>query len=128
MPSSSLKQILAAVLRPKKDAKIRPMWNHYHHWVGRSAIVIATINVYIGLHLNKASSGIIAAYTIVWIVILVISLPLEVYWRVRGPWSKSYVTSSAIPASASTANLRSGASSPDPHGATFFVQGRGRGL
>jgi hypothetical protein len=57
MSSSLLKQILAAVLRPTKDAKVRPMWNQYHHWVGRSAIVIATINVYIGLHLYKASSG-----------------------------------------------------------------------
>jgi hypothetical protein len=33
----------------------RYLWNHLHHWTGRLAIVLAIVNVYLGLHLSNVS-------------------------------------------------------------------------
>ncbi|GAQ86586.1 hypothetical protein KFL_002980090 [Klebsormidium nitens] len=92
-------QILAVVLRPKKDAKVRSAWNLYHHWLGRSAIVIAIVNIYIGLNLYNASSEITTAYTVIWVAVALVYLALEAYWRIRGPWSKGYASKQALPTS-----------------------------
>ncbi|KAK9815315.1 hypothetical protein WJX72_001554 [[Myrmecia] bisecta] len=42
-------QVLAIILRPHKEARIRRYWNWYHWWVGRSAVALAITNVYLGL-------------------------------------------------------------------------------
>jgi hypothetical protein len=67
------------------------MWNRYHHWVGRSAVLLALTNIYVGLYLFDAESRAVAAYTVVWVLVLVVFMGLEVYWRVRGPWSRVYI-------------------------------------
>lgn len=33
----------------------RFMWNLFHHWSGRLALVLAIVNVYLGLHLSNVS-------------------------------------------------------------------------
>jgi hypothetical protein len=113
-----LNQVLAVVLRPKKDAKVRPLWNQYHHWVGRSAIVLAIVNIYIGLHLYNAGTGWETAYTVVWVAVLALYAALEIYWRLRGPWSKSYSDRSTIPVVSSAANLGSSGANPGSVGQT----------
>lgn len=111
-------QVLAVVLRPKKDAKVRPLWNQYHHWVGRSAIVLAIVNVYIGLHLYNAGTAWETAYTIVWVAVLALYAALEIYWRLRGPWSKSYSDKSTIAVVSSAVNLGSSGANPVSVGQT----------
>ncbi|XP_031504882.1 cytochrome b561 and DOMON domain-containing protein At3g61750 [Nymphaea colorata] len=49
----SVLQVTAIFLRPHKDAKIRKYWNWYHHWVGRTALLLAAANIFIGIHVGK---------------------------------------------------------------------------
>ncbi|KAG0581135.1 hypothetical protein KC19_4G227300 [Ceratodon purpureus] len=46
-------QVLAVVARPHKEAKVRKYWNWYHWWVGRLALFLAVINIFVGISLNK---------------------------------------------------------------------------
>lgn len=55
-------QVLAVVLRPKKDAKVRKYWNWYHHWVGRLALFLAVVNIFVGLHMSDAEHGFKVGY------------------------------------------------------------------
>ncbi|KAL2336203.1 hypothetical protein Fmac_010649 [Flemingia macrophylla] len=52
----SILQILAIFLRPKKDSKIRKIWNWYHSWFGRLALVFAAINIVLGMQAAGAGS------------------------------------------------------------------------
>ncbi|GAQ83787.1 hypothetical protein KFL_001620050 [Klebsormidium nitens] len=96
LPIMVIMQVLAAVFRPKKDAENRPKWNLYHHWVGRSAVVLAIVNIYVGLYIYEAESSAVAAFTFVWILVLIVFVGLEWYWRVRGPWSVGYSSPTEI--------------------------------
>jgi len=55
-------QVLAVVVRPKKDAKVRKYWNWYHHWVGRLALFLAVFNIFLGLHMSHAEHDFRVAY------------------------------------------------------------------
>eukprot|EP00249_Psilotum_nudum_P007168 c20361_g2_i1 orf=208-1425(+) len=42
-------QVMALLLRPKKEHKIRKYWNIYHHSIGYSLIVLGILNIMYGL-------------------------------------------------------------------------------
>jgi hypothetical protein len=51
-------QVLAAhLLRPKPDAPRRAAWNNLHWWLGRGVMVVAIVNVFIGIVLNNRKFG-----------------------------------------------------------------------
>eukprot|EP00245_Coleochaete_scutata_P017231 TRINITY_DN834_c0_g1_i1.p1 TRINITY_DN834_c0_g1~~TRINITY_DN834_c0_g1_i1.p1 ORF type:complete len:951 (-),score=143.11 TRINITY_DN834_c0_g1_i1:668-3520(-) len=73
----SVLQIAGAIVKPKKDAKIRWAWNIYHHWIGRIAIVLAVANIYVGLGLLKPGSGWVIAYSVILGVLVAAAVVLE---------------------------------------------------
>ncbi|KAJ7515440.1 hypothetical protein O6H91_22G013300 [Diphasiastrum complanatum] len=74
-------QMLALVLRPNKEAKLRRYWNWYHHFMGSLAIFLAIVNIYYGLHIANAGDHWRVGYGIVLAIILIVVLILEaVYW------------------------------------------------
>ncbi|CAK9223201.1 unnamed protein product, partial [Sphagnum troendelagicum] len=76
-------QVLAVVLRPKKDQKIRPYWNVYHHIIGYATIIVIIINIFEGLHVLQPNHKWRRAYIIVLIILGAISIVLElVTWIV----------------------------------------------
>lgn len=74
-------QVLAVVLRPKKDAKNRKYWNWYHWWVGRLALFLAVINIFVGLHLGQEEKRLKVSYIVLLAFELVAFAILEtIYW------------------------------------------------
>lgn len=71
-------QVLAIVLRPKKDSKIRPWWNLYHHSVGYATIILIIRNIFEGIDLLQPARGWKTAYIVVIVVLAVVALVLEV--------------------------------------------------
>lgn len=76
-------QIMALVLRPKVDAKVRRYWNWYHGGVGRLAIFLAVVNVFLGISMAEHTEN---SFKVAYIAILSIEflafIILEVlYWR-----------------------------------------------
>jgi hypothetical protein len=71
-------QVLAVVLRPKKDSKVRPFWNIYHHTIGYACIILIIVNIFEGFHLLQPAGKWRRAYVAVLIVLGVIALVLEV--------------------------------------------------
>lgn len=76
-------QILAIVLRPKKDAKVRRYWNWYHQWVGRFALVLAAVNLFVGIHLAK-ENGWNVGYGIILGLEIASIVALETIFCIRG--------------------------------------------
>lgn len=78
-------QVLALGLRPKKDAKVRKYWNWYHHWVGRLALFLAVINIFVGLHMGRAERdfkvGYIAILSIELAAFVILELLLWLRWN-----------------------------------------------
>jgi hypothetical protein len=70
--------VLAVVLRPKKDSKVRPFWNIYHHTIGSACIILIIVNIFEGFHLLQPAGKWRRAYVAVLIVLGVIALVLEV--------------------------------------------------
>uniref|UniRef100_A0ACD6AM21 Uncharacterized protein n=1 Tax=Avena sativa TaxID=4498 RepID=A0ACD6AM21_AVESA len=58
-------QIFALFLRPKKDHKLRPYWNAYHHSVGYTIIILGIVNIFKGMSIlgveQKWKTGYIVA-------------------------------------------------------------------
>ncbi|MCO5569910.1 hypothetical protein L7F22_023624 [Adiantum nelumboides] len=44
-------QVMALLVRPKKENKIRKYWNFYHHSIGYTLISLGIVNVFIGLNI-----------------------------------------------------------------------------
>jgi hypothetical protein len=44
--------LLAALLRPGEESKLRRLWNLGHWWLGRAALVVALGNLFLGLRLG----------------------------------------------------------------------------
>lgn len=44
-----LPQILGGLIRPNPEARGRTIWNHFHHNTGRLALLLAWVNVYLGV-------------------------------------------------------------------------------
>ncbi|KAI3771219.1 hypothetical protein L6452_02378 [Arctium lappa] len=70
-------QILAILIRPSTDSKVRKYWNWYHHNVGRLLIVLAVFNVFYGIHLADAESDWNVPYGVFIGIIVTIALSLE---------------------------------------------------
>lgn len=71
-------QVLAIVLRPKKDHKVRPYWNVYHHVVGYTTIIIIIVNIFDGINILQPENKWRNAYAAVLISLGAISLLLEI--------------------------------------------------
>jgi len=83
-------QPINGVFRPHAPAqgetvsKKRLLWNLLHHWNGRTALLFALINTYIGFSIVDLGRGVIAVYSVVVILFAIIFLVLQ--WRsLRGP-------------------------------------------
>jgi hypothetical protein len=50
-------QIKAFLIRPVKTSKIRRYWNWYHHNIGRAAVILGIVNIFIGLDIANESTG-----------------------------------------------------------------------
>nr|KYP54618.1 Ferric-chelate reductase 1 [Cajanus cajan] len=74
----SILQILALFLRPKKDSKIRKIWNWYHSWFGRLALIFAAINILLGMQAAGAGSDWKIGYGFLVGVMVVAAIVLEV--------------------------------------------------
>ncbi|TKY64035.1 integral to membrane [Spatholobus suberectus] len=75
-------QVLAIILRPGKESKIRKYWNWYHHNVGRILIIFAVFNTFYGLHLGGEGSKWFLAYGVTIAVLVIIVVILEIRMRI----------------------------------------------
>lgn len=82
-------QVLAFFLRPDKDSKNRRYWNWYHHWVGRSALLLAVVNISVGIKVGGASNSWKVGYGSNLAILLIITFILEVLLHTR--WSKNAI-------------------------------------
>ncbi len=81
-------QVLAIILRPKKDHKVRKIWNVYHHAVGYSTIILIIINIFEGIEILSPGNGWQTAYISVIVVLGSSSIGLEILtW---GLWLKHH--------------------------------------
>ncbi|CAN4098636.1 unnamed protein product [Withania somnifera] len=75
-------QVVAILVRPDKESKIRKYWNWYHYTTGRILIFLATINVFYGIHLGNAGSSWKAGFSIVLVILFITALMLEIkMWK-----------------------------------------------
>ncbi|KAJ3678184.1 hypothetical protein LUZ60_001987 [Juncus effusus] len=49
-------QVKAFFIRPNKSSKIRRYWNWYHHNIGRIALILGIVNIFLGLNLANEST------------------------------------------------------------------------
>ncbi|KAK4268097.1 hypothetical protein QN277_024800 [Acacia crassicarpa] len=72
-------QVLAILLRPGKESKIRKYWNYYHHNLGRMLMIFALANSFYGLHLGGEASKWFAGYgaSIAFLVLVAIILEIK---------------------------------------------------
>ncbi|KAL8516503.1 hypothetical protein ACS0TY_014954 [Phlomoides rotata] len=76
-------QILALLIRPDKAAKVRKYWNWYHFGVGRILILLASINVFYGIHLGGAGSSWNVGFAAFLVIIFIITLIMELRMCLR---------------------------------------------
>ncbi|RDY14371.1 Cytochrome b561 and DOMON domain-containing protein, partial [Mucuna pruriens] len=74
----SILQIFAFFLRPNKDSKIRKIWNWYHSWFGRLALIFAAINIVLGMQAAGAGSDWKIGYGFLVGIVVVAAIVLEV--------------------------------------------------
>ncbi|XP_047163976.1 cytochrome b561 and DOMON domain-containing protein At3g61750-like isoform X2 [Vigna umbellata] len=74
----SILQIFALILRPKKDSKIRKIWNLYHGWFGRLALIFAAINIVLGMQAAGAGSDWKIGYGFLFGIMVTAAIVLEV--------------------------------------------------
>ncbi|XLR42429.1 hypothetical protein HN51_020622 [Arachis hypogaea] len=74
----SILQILALFLRPNKDSKIRRIWNLYHNWFGRLAMLFATMNIVLRIQAAGAGKEWKIGYGILFGITVVVAIVLEV--------------------------------------------------
>lgn len=90
----SILQGLAVVARPHKDAKVRKYWNWYHWWVGRLALFLAVINIFVGINLDKGAHKLKTGYIVLLAFELAAFAILEtVYWL---RWNRTPTSGTAI--------------------------------
>ncbi|XP_039117445.1 cytochrome b561 and DOMON domain-containing protein At3g61750 [Dioscorea cayenensis subsp. rotundata] len=87
-------QIIAFFLRPDKDSKIRKYWNWYHHWSGRLALFLASVNIVYGIQVAHAGSSWKVGYGINLAFLLIAVIVLEILSWTR--WSQKTVTPPAF--------------------------------
>ncbi|KAF3652500.1 Cytochrome and DOMON domain-containing protein, partial [Capsicum annuum] len=62
-------QVIAVLVRPDKESKIRKYWNWYHYTAGRILILLASINVFYGIHLGNAGTSWNAGFSIALVIL-----------------------------------------------------------
>ncbi|XP_014515307.1 cytochrome b561 and DOMON domain-containing protein At3g07570 [Vigna radiata var. radiata] len=75
-------QVLAIILRPGRESKIRKYWNWYHHNVGRILIIFAILNTFYGLHLGGEGSKWFLAYGVTIAILVIVFVFLEIRMRI----------------------------------------------
>ncbi|GMG98743.1 hypothetical protein Nepgr_000583 [Nepenthes gracilis] len=70
-------QVIALLLRPKKDHKNRFYWNIYHYFIGYTVIILSIINVFKGLDILDPTKKWKKAYIGILIFLGCIALVLE---------------------------------------------------
>lgn len=74
-------QIIALCGRPNKDSKARVVWNWYHFIVGRVVLLLAAVNIIVGLNLAGAGRSWRAGYALILVITLLAFMILEsIYW------------------------------------------------
>lgn len=87
-------QVLALVLRPHKDAKVRKYWNWYHRWVGRIALLLACVNIFLGFSFEKGPNKLKLTYIVFLALTLVAFVILEtIYWI---KWNRAVDSGAAL--------------------------------
>ncbi|KAI4356237.1 hypothetical protein L6164_000274 [Bauhinia variegata] len=71
-------QVIALVLRPGKESKIRKYWNWYHRCLGCILIAFAVVNTLYGLHLGGEGSKWFAGYGTAVALLVIIAVILEI--------------------------------------------------
>ncbi|MFS7904952.1 putative cytochrome b561 and DOMON domain-containing protein [Helianthus anomalus] len=91
-------QVVALLVRPRKDHKYRIYWNIYHHSLGYGIIVLAIINIFKGFDILHPEKKWKRSYGGIIIVLAIVAVVLEAYtWFVvlkRKKTSKSEKMSS----------------------------------
>ncbi|KAI4363758.1 hypothetical protein MLD38_019933 [Melastoma candidum] len=89
-------QVLALLIRPKPNHRLRPCWNVYHHSCGYVAIALSIFNVYIGLEKldpgrawTMTYSGILAMLGATAVTMEVITWVLVIRRKKRGSYQFS---------------------------------------
>lgn len=72
-------QVIALLVRPKKEHKHRIFWNIYHHSLGYSIIILGIINIFKGFDILNPEKKWERAYTGIIIVLAIITIILEAY-------------------------------------------------
>ncbi|ONK80366.1 uncharacterized protein A4U43_C01F16880 [Asparagus officinalis] len=87
-------QVTAFFIHPDKDSKIRKYWNWYHHWVGRLALFLASVNIVLGIQVGGAGNAWKVTYGINLALILITTSVLEIMSWTR--LSKKFVSPPAF--------------------------------
>jgi hypothetical protein len=73
-----LAQLSALLFRPHLDSRYRRAWALGHHWIGRSAILLAVANIYYGIiNVKQVGSWAVISYSIVFGLILGVGILKE---------------------------------------------------
>ncbi|XP_024984585.1 cytochrome b561 and DOMON domain-containing protein At5g47530-like [Cynara cardunculus var. scolymus] len=72
-------QVIALLVRPKKDHKFRIYWNIYHHSLGYGIIILGIINIFKGFDILNPEKKWKRGYTGIIIVVAAIAAVLEAY-------------------------------------------------
>ncbi|XP_068659452.1 cytochrome b561 and DOMON domain-containing protein At3g61750-like [Aristolochia californica] len=87
--SLSILQIIAFFLKPDKDSKVRRYWNWYHHWVGRLALFLASVNIVLGIRVGGAGDSWKVSYAFDLAVIIITVIVMECLMRVKASKKKA---------------------------------------
>ncbi|KAL4585362.1 hypothetical protein LXL04_009981 [Taraxacum kok-saghyz] len=72
-------QVIALLVRPKKEHKHRIFWNIYHHSLGYTIITLGIINIFKGFDILNPEKKWERAYTGVIVVLAIVAAVLEAY-------------------------------------------------
>ncbi|XP_076913542.1 cytochrome b561 and DOMON domain-containing protein At5g47530-like [Bidens hawaiensis] len=72
-------QVIALLVRPKKEHKHRIFWNIYHHSLGYTIIILGIINIFKGFDILNPEKKWERAYTGIIVVLAIVAAILEAY-------------------------------------------------
>ncbi|KAL8170271.1 hypothetical protein V2J09_022075 [Rumex salicifolius] len=74
-------QVTALVVRPKKGSNARKYWNWYHHFAGRSLIILVIVNIFYGISLAQEGVSWSLSYGTILAVMTIVGIYLEIKLR-----------------------------------------------
>ncbi|KAL4562543.1 hypothetical protein LXL04_034750 [Taraxacum kok-saghyz] len=72
-------QVIALLIRPKKDHKYRIYWNMYHHSLGYGIIILGIINIFKGFDILNPEKKWKRGYTGMIVGVAIVALVMEAY-------------------------------------------------